>query len=370
MIKTLLQKIGVRGVTMSLMLMPGLLWAQDRAKWNLQEPQTAVAREMYDLHTIVLVICLIIFVGVFGAMFYSVIKHRKSVGHKAAHFHENTTVEILWTVIPFFILIGMAWPATKSVLAMRDTSSPDMTIKITGYQWKWGYEYLKGEGDLSGVSDGVQLYSVLATPHDQIYGNAPKGEHYLLEVDNPLVVPAGKKVRLLITANDVLHAWYLPAFGVKQDAVPGFIRDAWFKAEKTGTYRGQCAELCGKEHGFMPIVVEVVEPAKFAEWAGKHKTAATSAAASAGAGATATAGTPDGKGTYEKVCSVCHAAGVAGAPKLGDKAAWAPRIATGADSLHNSALKGKNAMPPKGGMVNLPDADVVAAVDYMVKAAK
>ena len=364
MIKTLFHKIGAGVLTM---LIPGMLWAQDKAKWNFQEPHTSVAREMYDLHTIVLVICVVICVGVFGAMVYSIVYHRKSIGHKAAHFHENTTVEILWTVIPIFILIGMALPATKSVLAMRDTSSPDMTIKVTGYQWKWGYEYLKGEGDLAGVADGVQLFSVLSTPREQIYGNEPKGENYLLEVDTPLVVPAGKKVRVLLTANDVIHAWWVPAFGVKQDAVPGFIRDAWFKVDKPGIYRGQCAELCGKEHGFMPIVVEVVEPAKFAEWAGKHKTAAAPAAATA-AGTAASGG--DGKGTYEKVCSVCHASGVAGAPKLGDKAAWKSRIATGAAALHTSALKGKNAMPPKGGMADLPDGDVVAAVDYMVKAAK
>ena len=364
MIKTLFHKIGAGALTM---LVPGMLWAQDKAKWNFQEPHTSVAREMYDLHTIVLVICVVICVGVFGAMVYSIVYHRKSVGHKAAHFHENTTVEILWTVIPIFILVGMAFPATKSVLSMRDTSSPDMTIKVTGYQWKWGYEYLKGEGDLAGVADGVQLYSVLSTPRDQIYGNAPKGENYLLEVDTPLVVPAGKKVRVLLTANDVIHAWWVPAFGVKQDAVPGFIRDAWFKVDRPGTYRGQCAELCGKEHGFMPIVVEVVSPQDFAAWAGKHKTAAAPAA---GAAVAAAAGGGDGKGTYEKVCSVCHAAGVVGAPKFGDKAAWKPRIAAGMDTLHNSALKGKNAMPPKGGMVDLPDGDVMAAVDYMVKAAK
>ncbi len=364
MINTLLQRMGAGALAM---LVPALAWAQDKAKWNLQEPHTSVAHEMYDLHIIVLVICLVICLGVFGAMLYAIVYHRKSVGHKAAHFHENTTVEILWTVIPFFILIGMAIPATKSVLAMRDTSAPDMTIKITGYQWKWGYEYLKGEGDLAGVADGVQLYSVLATPHEQIYGEAPKGENYLLEVDTPLVVPVGKKVRVLLTANDVIHAWWVPAFGVKQDAVPGFIRDSWFRVDKAGTYRGQCAELCGKEHGFMPIVVEAVEPAKFAEWASQHKTAAAPAAASTVAAA---GGTGDGKGTYEKVCSVCHGTGVAGAPKFGDKAAWAPRIKTGADSLHNSALHGKNAMPPKGGMTTLPDADVIAAVDYMVKAAK
>ena len=345
MIKTLFQKIRAAALTM---LVPSLVGAQDKAKWNLPEPHTSVARAMYDLHTLILIICLIIFVGVFGVMFYSVIKHRKSAGHDAAHFHENTTVEILWTVIPFFILIGMAWPATKSVLAMRDTSSPDMTIKVTGYQWKWGYEYLKGEGDLSGVADGVMFYSTLATPYDQIYGSAAK-------------------VRVLITAGDVLHAWWVPAFGLKQDAVPGFIRDAWFKVDKPGTYRGQCAELCGKEHGFMPIVVEAVSAKDFADWAGKHKAATVPNAVTAGVAA---AGSDDGKGTYDKACSVCHASGVAGAPKFGDKAAWAPRIAAGVDALHSSALKGKNAMPPKGGMVTLPDSSVVAAVDYMVKAAK
>jgi len=282
MIKTLLQKIGAAA---ALMPVSSLVWAQ--AKYNLQEPQTEVARQMYDLHTIILVICLVIFVGVFGMMFYSVIKHRKSVGHQAAQFHEHTTVEIIWTVIPFFILIGMAWPATQSLLAMKDTSFPDLTVKVTGYQWKWSYEYLKGEGDLSGVADGLMFYSTLATPHDQIYGSAAKGENYLLEVDNPLVVPVGKKVRVLITANDVLHAWWVPAFGVKQDAVPGFIRDAWFRVDKAGTYRGQCAELCGREHGFMPIVVVVMEQKDFADWAARQKTASAAGGATpvAGAGA-------------------------------------------------------------------------------------
>jgi cytochrome c oxidase subunit 2 len=287
MIKTLLQIIGA---VAALMPLSGLAWAQ--AKYNLQEPATEIARQMYDLHTIVLVICLVIFVGVFGMMFYSVIKHRKSVGHQAAHFHENTSVEIMWTVVPFFILIGMAFPATKSLLAMKDSSSPDMTIKVTGYQWKWGYEYLKGEGDLSGMADGLQFYSTLSTPHAQIYGSEPKGEHYLLEVDKPLVVPVGKKVRVLITANDVLHSWWVPAFGVKQDAVPGFIRDAWFRVDKAGTYRGQCAELCGKQHGFMPIVVVALEQNEFADWAARQKTAsaaggATTVAAAGAAGQTA-----------------------------------------------------------------------------------
>ena len=234
-------------------------------QYNLPQPQTIIAREIYDLHTLIFVICCVIFVVVFGAMFYAIFKHRKSVGHKAEQFHENTTVEIVWTVIPLLILIGMMWPATKTVIAMKDTSRPDLTIKATGYQWKWGYDYLTGDGQ------GISFYSSLATPRDQLEGKAPKGEHYLLEVDNPVVVPVGKKVRLITTANDVIHSWWVPAFGVKQDAIPGFVRDTWFKVDKPGTYRGQCAELCGKEHGYMPIVVEAVEPEKYALWVADQK---------------------------------------------------------------------------------------------------
>jgi cytochrome c oxidase subunit 2 len=238
------------------------------SRYGLQDPQTSIARDIYSLHTLILWICVVIFVAVFGAMFYSIFKHRKSVGHKAAHFHENTTVEVIWTVIPFVILLGMAYPATKTIIEMKDTSNPDLTIKVTGYQWKWGYEYIKGEGSLAGVSDGVNFYSNLSTPQEQIYDpKVPKGENYLLEVDNELVVPVGKKVRILTTAADVIHAFWVPAFGVKQDAIPGFIRDTWFKVDQPGVYRGQCAELCGKEHGFMPIVVRAVSEEEFKEWA-------------------------------------------------------------------------------------------------------
>src|SRR5690349_13994845 len=219
--------------------------------YNLQDPVTPIAREMYALHNYIVWICVAIFIGVFGVMGYALVKHRKSVGHQAAHFHENTLVEVVWTVIPFLILLFMAWPATKTILQMKDTSAPDLTIKVTGYQWKWNYDYLQ---------DGFSYYSNLATPLAQRENREPKGENYLLEVDNPMVVPVNAKVRLVITANDVIHAWWIPAFGVKQDAIPGFVRDTWFKAEKVGVYRGQCAELCGKEHGYMPIVVEVKSP--------------------------------------------------------------------------------------------------------------
>jgi cytochrome c oxidase subunit 2 len=216
--------------------------------WYFQSPATPVAREIITLHDLIFWICVVIFVGVFGTMFYSLFRHRKSVGHQAVQFHENTAVEIIWTIIPFLILLFMAWPATKAILNMHDTAAADVTIKVTGYQWKWNYDY---------VQDGFGFYSTLATPLDQIEGRAPKDEHYLLEVDNPLVVPVDSKVRVLVTANDVIHSWWVPAFGVKQDAIPGFVRDTWFRADKVGIYRGQCAELCGKEHGFMPVVVEV-----------------------------------------------------------------------------------------------------------------
>ncbi|PXW87618.1 cytochrome c oxidase subunit 2 [Nitrosomonas sp. Nm84] len=230
------------------------------SKYNLPEPQSVIAKDIYDQHIVLLWICLVIFIGVFGVMFYSILKHRKSLGYKAANFHHSTAVEVVWTIIPCLILIVMAYPATKTVIAMKDTSSPDMTIKATGYQWMWGYDYLQGEGE------GISFFSKLSTPRVQIENKAPKGENYLLEVDNRVVVPVGKKVRVIITANDVLHAWWVPALGIKQDAIPGFIRDTWFTADKPGIYRGQCAELCGKDHGYMPIVVEVMEAGEYTKW--------------------------------------------------------------------------------------------------------
>lgn len=230
------------------------------SKYNLQEPQSVIAQDIYDQHIMLMWICLAIFIGVFSVMFYSVLKHRKSKGHKAANFHHSTTVEVIWTVIPALILIVMAWPATKTVIAMKDTSEPDITIKATGYQWMWGYDYLQGEGE------GISFYSKLSTPRAQLEGKEAKGENYLLEVDNNVVVPVGKKVRVIITANDVIHAWWVPALGSKQDAIPGFIRDTWFTADSPGIYRGQCAELCGKDHGYMPIVVEVMNEEDYAQW--------------------------------------------------------------------------------------------------------
>jgi cytochrome c oxidase subunit II len=249
-------------VGVALMLLAGIACAAPVQPnyHDFQPPVTPVAREIYKLHYLMLYICIVIFVAVFSVMFYSIWKHRKSVGAQASQFHENTTVEIVWTLVPFVILVGMAWPATRTVLELKDTGAADLTVKATGYQWKWGYDYIKGEGE------GISFLANLATPYDQIYGNAPRNEHYLLETDNHLVVPINKKVRILTTANDVIHAWGVPALGVKQDAIPGFIRDTWFIAEKEGIYRGQCVELCGKDHAFMPIVVEVVSQEKYTAW--------------------------------------------------------------------------------------------------------
>ncbi|MCA3181405.1 MAG: cytochrome c oxidase subunit II [Burkholderiales bacterium] len=233
---------------------------------NLTRGVTRIAADQWWIHNFLLIVCLAIFVAVFGVMFYSLWAHRKSRGAKPADFHESTAVEIAWTIVPFLIIVGLAIPATRMVVEQKDTSQADLTIKATGYQWKWGYEYLKGEGA------GISFLSDLATPLEQIEGRAPKSETYLMEVDNPLVVPVGQKIRMVITANDVIHAWMVPAFGVKQDAIPGFVRDTWFRAEKEGTFRGACAELCGKNHAFMPIVVEVKSQEAYKAWAdGKKK---------------------------------------------------------------------------------------------------
>jgi len=232
---------------------------------NLHEGVTAIARDQVWLHWMMLSICMVIFVAVFGVMFYSIWAHRKSRGAKPATFHEHLGVEIAWTVIPFAIVIAMALPATRTVVAMKDTSSADLTVKVTGYQWKWGYEYLDGN------AAGVEFLSTLSTPRAQIENREPKGEFYLMEVDNPMVVPVDKKVRVVLTAADVIHSWMVPEFGVKQDAIPGFLRDTWFRAEKVGVYRGQCAELCGKDHAFMPIVVEVKSQEDYDKWVEEQK---------------------------------------------------------------------------------------------------
>ena len=328
--------------------------AQAAWEWNFQQPVTPIAQQQYELHLFIFWICVVIFVGVFGVMFYSIFKHRKSVGHEAHQFHENTTVEIVWTVIPFLILLFMAWPATKTILAMKDTTAPDLTVKVTGYQWKWGYDYLQ---------EGFGFYSNLTTPLAQIENREPKGPNYLLEVDRPMVVPVDTKVRVVITASDVLHAWWVPAFGVKQDAIPGFVRDSWFRAEKVGVYRGQCAELCGKEHGFMPIVVEVKSKDDYAKWVAEQKKQATAAADDPNKAWTQAELMAKGAAVYAANCVACHQASGKGVPGAFPALDGSKLVTGPADPQLALVLNGKTgtAMPA---WKQLSDTDIAAVVTY------
>jgi len=340
--------------------LPGSAIANGESKFGLQTPQTPVAHELYDLHAITLGICIVIAVVVFGLMFYTILRHRRSVGHEAKQFDSNKPLQIIWTVIPCLIVIGMAFPATRTVIAMKDTSSPDLTIKVTGYQWKWHYDY---------IGQGVSFYSDLATPRDQIENKAPKRENYLLEVDNPLVVPVGKKVRVLFTANDVNHAWWVPAFGVKQDAIPGFVRDSWFEVETPGVYRGQCSELCGKDHGFMPIVVEALPEEQYKTWLAdqqaKNKVAAAAASASVAKTYTLDELKTEGEKVYGRSCVACHQAGGQGVPGAFPALAHGP-ITTGpiaghVDIVVNGSKKNPAMAAWKG---QLSDLELAAVITY------
>ena len=277
---------------------------------NLPTGVTKISEAQYSLHMMMMAICAVIFVLVFAVMFYSIWKHRKSRGFKAANFHESVTVEVLWTLAPFLIVIGMALPATKVLVAQKDTTNSDLTIKTTGYQWKWGYDYLKGEGE------GLSFISTLDSSHREMSNNGAKGDipvDYLFKVDNPLVVPVDKKIRIITTANDVIHAFMVPAFGIKQDAIPGFVRDTWFRAEKTGDFYGQCAELCGKEHAYMPIHVKVVTAAEYTSWVAEQRKAAAAKADDPSKVWTLPDLMARGEKVYAANCAACHQANGKGA---------------------------------------------------------
>ncbi|MEY3995915.1 MAG: hypothetical protein RL344_258 [Pseudomonadota bacterium] len=326
---------------------------------NLPVPVTHIATNIDQLHYGMMMICLVIFIAVFGVMFYSIFKHRKSKGAVPATFHESIAVEIAWTAIPIMIVIAMAYPATKTIVAMKDTSvgEGDITIKATGYQWKWGYDYLKGEGE------GISFFSTLSTPREQIIGNAPKSDTYLMEVDNEVVVPVNTKIRVVTTANDVIHAWAVPRFGVKQDAIPGFVRDTWFKAEKTGVYRGQCQELCGKEHAFMPIVVRVVTAPEYTAWVNKQNKIAAALLDDPAKVWDVTELKVRGEAIYKTNCVACHQAtglGVTGAFPALDAAKI---VLEGKTEQINVLLNGRNnnKMPA---WKHLSDTDIAAVITY------
>jgi len=322
---------------------------------NFTAPATKIMAEIHWLHWMMLIICALIFVGVFGVMFYSILKHRKSLGAKSASFHESTTVEIIWTVIPLLIVIGMALPATKTVVAMKDTTNSDITIKTTGYQWKWGYDYIKGEGE------GINFLSTLSTSREAVNNLAPKSNTYLMEVDNEMVVPVGKKIRIITTANDVIHAWAVPAFGVKQDAIPGFVRDTWFRAETIGTYRGQCSELCGAQHAFMPIVVRVVSQEDYTKWVDEKKKEMGSASDDPTKVYTMDDQKDRGAKVYAANCAACHQPNGKGAgafPALdGSKMVLGPKAAQ-----YDILINGKGAMPKWAGVIS--DGDIAAVMTY------
>jgi cytochrome c oxidase subunit II len=327
---------------------------------NLHPPVTRIAEEQHWLHWFMMILCTVIFIAVFSVMFYSIWKHRKSVGHKPANFHESVTVEIVWTVIPFIIVILMALPATKVLVASKDTTNADLTIKTTGYQWKWGYEYLKGEGE------GINFISTLDSTHREMSDNGAKGtvpDNYLLKVDNPMVVPVNKKVRIITTANDVIHAFMVPAFGIKQDAIPGFVRDTWFRAEKTGDFYGQCAELCGKEHAYMPIHVKVVSAEDYSKWVDAEKKKAAAKLDDPAKVWTLDEIVKRGEKVYAANCAACHQANGKGAGPI--KPLDASPVVLDADKskqihiLLNGAANG--AMPA---WKQLSDTDIAAVVSY------
>lgn len=324
-----------------------------RSHINMPVGVTDLGKNIYDLHMLATWVSVAIGVAVFAVMFYSLIVHRKSRGHEAEHWHENLAVELAWTIIPFLILAVMAWPAIKTLVNVYDTDEPEMDIVITGYQWKWKYEYLGEE---------VSFFSNLATPASQIHGKANKSEHYLLEVDEPLHIPVGTKVRFLITANDVIHSWWVPELAVKKDAIPGIMNHAWTRANKVGTYRGQCAELCGKDHGFMPIVVEVQEKAEFDAWLAEKKATAAEIKKLMAQTFTAEEMLERGKQVYTAQCAVCH--GANGEGGVGKPIAKSP-VATGELKHHmDVAIHGVpgTAMQAFGGIIN--DLDMAAVITY------
>src|SRR5688572_23096089 len=329
--------------------------------WYFQSPASRMAETIDWLHQVIMWIILVIFVGVFGVMFYACFAHGKSVGHKAAQFHENTTVELLWTVIPAIVLVAIAWPVTKVVIAQKDTSAPDVTIKVTGYQWKWGYDYLRGEGE------GISFVSTLATPREQIEGTAPKGENYLLEVDNELVVPVGKKIRVITTAADVIHAWWIPAFGAKQDAIPGFLRDTWFRAEQEGTFRGQCTELCGKEHGYMPIVVRVVSAEDYSKWVGERKKTMAAAADDPSKAWQPEELAQRGEKVYAANCVACHQGTGRGMPPTFPALAGSKVVNGPEQGQIDIVLNGKPNTAMQAFGKQLSDTDIAAVITYTRK---
>jgi cytochrome c oxidase subunit II len=330
--------------------------------WNLPgDPMTSVARGQQWIHEVLLWVSVAICIVVFGAMFYAIFAFRRSKGAKPADFHESTVVEVAWTIVPFVIVVGLAIAATEEVIAQKDTSNPYLTVKATGYQWKWGYEYLNGEGE------GINFLSNLSTTPAQINNGEPKNVTYLMEVDNPLVVPVNKKVRVVVTAADVIHAWGVPNFGVKQDAIPGFVRDTWFRAERVGVFRGQCYELCGKDHAFMPIVVDVKSEADYAAWVDTQRKEMLAKADDPNKEWDAPALAARGEKVYAANCVACHQATGQGVPGAFPALANSPKVLGSQDEQIQILLNGvvKNGTPTAmASFKQLSDTELAAVITY------
>ncbi|MFT5116862.1 MAG: cytochrome c oxidase subunit 2 [Kiritimatiellia bacterium] len=354
-INRLMAWLSIPALWLSLLFTSGQALAEEsgRSSMNMPVGVTPISVDVYGLHMLMFWWCVGIGVVVFGVMFYSMIVHRKANGAKAANFHESTALEILWTVAPFVILIGMAFPATKSLIKLYDTSESEVDIVVTGYQWYWKYEYLDEE---------VSFFSRSSTPQEQIYNLAPKGDNYLLEVDEPLVIPINKKVRFLVTSNDVIHAWWVPDFAVKRDAIPGYINESWAKVERVGTYRGVCAELCGKDHGFMPIVVKAVPEDEYTAWLVDRREQAAKIKALTSKTFTLDELMVQGEQVYAKACVACH--GVNGEGGIGNAIAGS-LIATGEITNHlDVVLNGVSGSAMGAYKDQLSEVDAAAVITY------
>ena len=344
----------MRSALMALMALPAAAFGDNQV--NMSPGVTTIGAEIYDLHMLIMIICVVIGIGVFGVMFYSIIYHRKSRGVVPSQFHESTKVEVAWTVVPFLILIGMAVPATSTLLEVYDNDDAELDILVTGYQWKWKYEYLDADGE------NVAFFSNLATSQEQIYNTDTKGENYLLEVDEPLVIPVDTKVRFLITANDVIHSWWVPEIAVKRDAIPGFINEAWTRVLAEGVYRGQCTELCGSYHGFMPVEVHVVSQGEFDDWMASKKGAAAADAALAATELSVDELMVRGEDVYNASCLACH--GANGEGGLGNAIAGSAIAVGGLDSHLNVIVNGVAGTAMQAFGAQLSDVDVAAVTTY------
>jgi len=344
-------------------LLSNLLWVSTEvcaaSAFDLREGVTDMSRRVQALHHVSLTVCVVVGVVVFGAMFYSIFAHRRSRRPQPAHFHENKRLEVIWTLIPTFILVGMAIPATTTLMEIEDNSDPDLTVLITGSQWKWQYKY---------VEAGLGYYSNFSTPRRQVDNLEPKSEHYPLEVDRPLVLPTHKKVRFLMTSEDVIHSWWVPDFAVKQDAIPGFINEAWTRIDKPGVYRGQCAELCGKDHAFMPIVVEVRPEAEFDRWlAGQRQALALASEAAVAARNkqwTMAELLPQGEQVFSKHCATCHQATGLGQPGKYPALSGSPIVTGKVEGHLERVMSGKAGTEMQAWAPQLSDLEIAAVITY------